>query len=332
MAMVLLGEQGEQKLQVPSLTEEDDLLARSSKKVIKVVQREYEYRLGGHWLKLGEIPSSYNVGGLSFVYKLKGTCNEEDEKEGVGDKGTEDLSVDCMSEGSVEILDRQKMQRKYLQGREKVSGKNTAVKSSREEEVVVKIVEGAVMVFVQQEDRSLEKRSREGDNFFYWNSREACASGLFRNLKTSLNGTKPSLLVLADTKCQDVSRLRCLLRLGYDSVVDVPSEGRSGGIVMIWNSSLISILVLKKDRQFIHVRCSGTGISDFLLMSVYALPHSRFRAVLWKKLKPLVDRLICPGLYGGILMIFCQSMRGLEKLVVITEEKIGSKTERKNVI
>ncbi|KAK4286585.1 hypothetical protein QN277_003121 [Acacia crassicarpa] len=105
---------GKQTIQVTSSTEEDDLLARSSKKVKKANQREGEFGLGGQWPKLGEKPSSYNVGGPSFVDKLKGTCQEENEKEEEQEKEKDDMSDDSMSDDSVEVSERERKERECI--------------------------------------------------------------------------------------------------------------------------------------------------------------------------------------------------------------------------
>lgn len=67
----------------------------------------------------------------------------------------------------------------------------------------------------------------------------------------------------------------------------VPSVGRSGGLAMVWNSSRISVSILEVDRQYFHLQCQIPQIEPFLLTSVYVLPHSNFRSVLWGNLMRL---------------------------------------------
>lgn len=135
--------------------------------------------------------------------------------------------------------------------------------------------------------------------FLYWNTRGSCGSGLFKNLRLILNGFSPSIIILSDTKCTEESRFSSLLRLGYDNISCVPSEGRSGGLVVIWDSSQVLVSILHKDRQFIHALCVVPGIPNFLLSSVYALPHSDFRTILWSKLKQLADTIFMPWIVWG---------------------------------
>ncbi|KAK4259987.1 hypothetical protein QN277_003165 [Acacia crassicarpa] len=84
---------------VPSSKEEDDLLTRSSKKIKNVVVGNEKEILQGHWPKLGETTSAFNVGGSSFADKLKGVDRSSDELE--DDKG-DDLSDDSLSDYSPE--------------------------------------------------------------------------------------------------------------------------------------------------------------------------------------------------------------------------------------
>ncbi|KAI9082440.1 hypothetical protein K1719_035583 [Acacia pycnantha] len=402
---------GKQKLQVPSSTEEDDLLARSSK---KVTQREEETGRGGSWPKLGEKPCSYNVGGPSFADKLKGTYQEANEKEDVGEKERDDLSDDSFSEGQtprktkekvaenqvnpkvgsrfevlaeVDVINGdnhgvhnviipikatsvwkptgQEIQPKNSLGREKISGKTSNGNHNREE-AVAKIVEGAVTTFVQQGDRRVEKRAREGyedkrgeilmittgdedvdidcameigqgksgqhhfDNIGTgigegcpdmgpfqreedWKDPlgdidlsmvsetplGSCGKGLYNNIKTIKEGSRPILLILADTRCADASRLRHLFRIGFNEMKLVPSVGLSGGLAAFWDSSAIPISVVEEDRQFLHFRCSIPGNPEFLLTSIYALPHSNFQSTLWDNLKTLSREISLPWAVFG---------------------------------
>ncbi|XP_054782099.1 uncharacterized protein LOC129289366 [Prosopis cineraria] len=114
-----------------------------------------------------------------------------------------------------------------------------------------------------------------------------------------MNGPKPNLLLLAKTRCEDAARFQQLLALGFDSMEIVPSVDCSGGLIATWKSQLMNIVVLRKDRQFLHLRCSAEGQPDFLCTVVYALPHSNFRDVLWTKLCNLSSSIVDPWLVCG---------------------------------
>ncbi|KAI9076525.1 hypothetical protein K1719_041511 [Acacia pycnantha] len=125
------------------------------------------------------------------------------------------------------------------------------------------------------------------DSIFYWNSRGACGSNLLRQIKTGFKCRNPSILILAETKCDHEAKLRCLCRLGFDDFAFVPSIGRSGGLFMAWKTNCIGVEVIRSDRQFIHVRCSAVGVCDFFLTAVYSVPSPSLKDRLWQELKNL---------------------------------------------
>ncbi|KAI9128823.1 hypothetical protein K1719_000306 [Acacia pycnantha] len=108
------------------------------------------------------------------------------------------------------------------------------------------------------------------------------------------------------TKSEEDSHFRCLERLGYDGLSFVPRVGRSGGLVAVWKSNLISINVLKTDRQFIHMSCKLRGIESFLLTVVYVVPYESLKFSLWQDLQRLADHISIPWVvmvdFNDILM------------------------------
>ncbi|KAI9121943.1 hypothetical protein K1719_006632 [Acacia pycnantha] len=127
----------------------------------------------------------------------------------------------------------------------------------------------------------------------------ACNKSLLRNIKAICAGPKPKVLLLAETKSSDDSVFRPLVKWGYDSLKYVPSEGRSGGLVILWKSDSVKIDLFEISRQFIHVRCELPGREPFLLTSVYAIPHSNLRSALWSKLKGLSSSILEPRVIIG---------------------------------
>ncbi|KAK4264275.1 hypothetical protein QN277_025478 [Acacia crassicarpa] len=93
------------------------------------------------------------------------------------------------------------------------------------------------------------------DHFLYWNAKGAGGSGLFRNVKLLCQGSKPSVIVISETKTDDISKFKAFSRLGYDSFRMIPSTGRSGGLVVAWISSRILVTVMEEDPQFFHLKC-----------------------------------------------------------------------------
>ncbi|KAI9071833.1 hypothetical protein K1719_046207 [Acacia pycnantha] len=137
------------------------------------------------------------------------------------------------------------------------------------------------------------------DNFLYWNIRGANNKKLHCNLKVVCAGHNPSLIALAETKCPCDSPLRPLLSNGFDSLFCVPSEGRSGGLALMWKSSCISVKILESSRQFIHFICDLRELAPFLVTMVYAVPHSNLRQILWADLKQISAASSLPWIVCG---------------------------------
>lgn len=51
------------------------------------------------------------------------------------------------------------------------------------------------------------------DSIIFWNSRGACGSVLLGNLKEVMRNINPLILILVDTRCTDVARLKKLVGL-----------------------------------------------------------------------------------------------------------------------
>ncbi|KAI9074822.1 hypothetical protein K1719_043246 [Acacia pycnantha] len=135
----------------------------------------------------------------------------------------------------------------------------------------------------------------------YWNTHGACGKNLLQQIKAGYRGVNPSVLILTETKCEQDSKFHCLSRLGFDDYAFVPSIGRSGGLIMAWKSNCVRIQVLQTDRQFIHVRCSPVGSTEFLLTAVYAIPNPTLKASLWRELTCLSSLISMPWVVIGDL-------------------------------
>ncbi|KAI9085224.1 hypothetical protein K1719_032747 [Acacia pycnantha] len=139
------------------------------------------------------------------------------------------------------------------------------------------------------------------DSIVYWNTRGACGKNLLQQIKAGYRGVNPSILILTETKCEKDSKFHCLNRLGFDDYAFVPSIGRSGGLIMAWKSNRADVRVLQTDRRFIHIRCSLVGTTEFLLTTVYAIPNSALKALLWRELSRLSSLISLPWVVIGDL-------------------------------
>ncbi|KAI9125480.1 hypothetical protein K1719_002898 [Acacia pycnantha] len=137
------------------------------------------------------------------------------------------------------------------------------------------------------------------DIVLYWNCRGASNKSLLANLRMVRQGCRPLIVVLSETKVEDVSRLPSLRSLGYDGVSAVPSVGRSGGIMAVWRSDYIAVTELKKERQMLHFHCVVQGFAPFFLSMIYANPLPALKQILWRELKAISSSTSDPWIVIG---------------------------------
>ncbi|KAI9099114.1 hypothetical protein K1719_024881 [Acacia pycnantha] len=82
----------------------------------------------------------------------------------------------------------------------------------------------------------------------------------------------------------DQNSLKALSRLGFDSIRIIPSVVRSGGMALAWHFSRLTVNILEENRQFFRLECKSDKHPAFLLTTIYAIPHSNLRSVLWDHL------------------------------------------------
>ncbi|KAI9117917.1 hypothetical protein K1719_011059 [Acacia pycnantha] len=67
----------------------------------------------------------------------------------------------------------------------------------------------------------------------------------------------------------------------------MPSSSRSGGLIAAWKKVQIDVVVLRKEKQFIHLQCSFPDKEAFFLTGVYAIPQPALKHSLWQDLLSL---------------------------------------------
>ncbi|KAI9074143.1 hypothetical protein K1719_043914 [Acacia pycnantha] len=102
-----------------------------------------------------------------------------------------------------------------------------------------------------------------------------------------------------ETKCESEEPLKKLSRLGFDGLAMVPSIGRSGGIVAAWKSNQVGVVVLKCNRQFIHLRSVGSNNRPLLITEVYAIPDAHHKGILWEELRQFASTISEPWIVIG---------------------------------
>ncbi|KAI8011954.1 hypothetical protein LOK49_LG06G01540 [Camellia lanceoleosa] len=91
-------------------------------------------------------------------------------------------------------------------------------------------------------------------NLLIWNCKGAGNKNFKRNLLDLVQIHKLDLLVLMETKVELVSMGMFFNQMGFTTLAHVDSVGRSGGIWMLWNPSLVNVRVIEASSQLIIAR------------------------------------------------------------------------------
>lgn len=95
----------------------------------------------------------------------------------------------------------------------------------------------------------------------FWNRRGLGQAATMRALRELCNSHRPDLIFLSETKISETLQIQKLVyALKFDDMVMIPSNGASGGVVLLWKSKLniqvvvstenyISVLVLNDSEQ-----------------------------------------------------------------------------------
>lgn len=125
-------------------------------------------------------------------------------------------------------------------------------------------------------------------NILSWNC-QGSGGKTVSTLNRYLRCTKAQIAFISETRCgvaRAEERIRKLLLSNY---IVVPSEGRSGGLWMVWGDD-VSIIFLEKNKNLIAVRVREKGaVKDWILIGVYGDPSRVGNPEIWDKLESYVD-------------------------------------------
>ncbi|XP_075095411.1 uncharacterized protein LOC142173689 [Nicotiana tabacum] len=86
----------------------------------------------------------------------------------------------------------------------------------------------------------------------------------------------------------------------FTDMIEVPTNGRSGGIVLIWSSRLITIDIISFTSQEIHAMVKVySSTQPWLFSAIYASNLFNYRKILWDNLITLHETYSGPWLIGG---------------------------------
>jgi hypothetical protein len=86
--------------------------------------------------------------------------------------------------------------------------------------------------------------------------------------------------------------------LGFDEMLVAVSDGRSGGLVFLWNKE-ITVTSKKVEQNFIDIRINENGESGWRLTGSYGEPSSDKKYLSWEYIRSLHDDIDLPWILMG---------------------------------
>lgn len=113
-----------------------------------------------------------------------------------------------------------------------------------------------------------------------------------------LKKNKTDILALFETHAGGDRAGRICQGLGFENSFRIDAVGQSGGIWLLWRSSVGVVTIIESSNQFIHAKV-GQGTEVMHLVVVYAAPTASRRRGLWEKLGAIIQGIVEPLLIGG---------------------------------
>lgn len=121
-------------------------------------------------------------------------------------------------------------------------------------------------------------------NIFCWNCRGAGKAATVRELHDFARQFTPTLFCIVETQ-MDSTRVEAMAgTLGFDSSYAVSSQGRSGGIGLFWNNSVL-VEILGYSDYHLDVSVEEHGSAKWRMTCVYGEARTHLRHQTWTTLK-----------------------------------------------
>ena len=110
----------------------------------------------------------------------------------------------------------------------------------------------------------METTSFRNWNVLCWNVRGLNSDARQRDIRAKIEESHCSIICLQETKCEqfDIRKIRSFCPRRFDHFAFSPSEGASGGILVIWNSSVFEGELVESQRFSIVVSFKSVHNSE----------------------------------------------------------------------
>ncbi|CAL1370525.1 unnamed protein product [Linum trigynum] len=95
---------------------------------------------------------------------------------------------------------------------------------------------------------------------------------------------KPDFLIILESQISGDKANTVCSKLGYDEIIRVDADGRSGGIWLAWKSADFRVTPLNASKQHITVKVEKVGQEEWILSSIYGSPKYKYHNLLWEQL------------------------------------------------
>ena len=132
-----------------------------------------------------------------------------------------------------------------------------------------------------------------------WNCRGMGSAPAVRALTDEVRRSDPMMVFLAETKANQ-NRIKGLQRkIGLTQGISVKSDGRSGGLALLWKEGFDVRLKSCSNTHIDVVVCEGNGARPWRATGFYGHPDSGMRPISWKLLEYLKSQCHLPWIVFG---------------------------------
>lgn len=122
-----------------------------------------------------------------------------------------------------------------------------------------------------------------------WNCQGSGGPSTIGILKRYLRSTGAELAFVSETKCSREKAVNRIARLPLQNCEIVPSQGRGGGLWLIWSDS-ISVTILETSKHFIVAWIQlNPSAAPWILFAVYGDCKDRANTHIWERIEHYVN-------------------------------------------
>eukprot|EP00253_Pinus_taeda_P018950 PITA_18950 len=125
-----------------------------------------------------------------------------------------------------------------------------------------------------------------------WNARGLNSQAKQRVLKRKFQKFNPEIMFIQETKCSSSSMAKINKKIGRNiEYLEVESQGREGGLAMLWNTRDIQVISAEANKHFIAVEAQITGNSkSFLCVNAYGPQRTEDKISFLSSLNKIISR------------------------------------------